>query len=87
MSSTPETVCPKCGATEIKNYSWLRPLGVLLFVLNAITQLVLALVFFQGDQFWSRVGVVGTNIGWGVGFWFLTMRFQNWRCTKCKHFW
>ena len=51
MSSTAEPVCPKCGATEIKNQSWMRKLGVLMFLLNAVTQLVLAFVFFQGDKF------------------------------------
>lgn len=87
MSSTSENACPKCGATEIKNYSWIRPLGVLLFFINAVTQLVLAFVFFQAGKFWNHVGVAGTNVGWGLGFWFLSMRFQNWRCTKCKHSW
>lgn len=87
MSSTPETVCPQCGVTEIKNQSWIRKLGVLMFVLNAVVQFVLALVFFQGDKLWNHVGVVGTNIGWGVGFWYLTMGMQKWRCTQCKHSW
>ena len=84
MSSTVELVCPKCSATEIKNQSWMRKLGVLMFALNAVVQFVLALVFFQGDKFWNHVGVVGTNIGWAIGFWYLTMGMQKWRCTKCK---
>ena len=87
MSTTVDTACPKCGATEIKNQSWIRKLGVSMFALNAVVQFVLALVFFQGDKFWNHVGVVGTNIGWGIGFWYLTMGMQNWRCTKCKHSW
>ncbi len=87
MSSTPETVCPKCGATELKNYAWLRPLGVSLFFLNAVVQLVLAFVFFQGVQFWNQVGNAGSNVLWGILFWFLSMRIQKWRSTKCKHFW
>lgn len=87
MSSAPETVCPKCGATEIKNQSWMRKLGVLMFLLNAVTQMVLAFVFFQGDKFWNQVGVAGTNVGWGIGFWYLTTSMQKWRCSKCKHSW
>ena len=87
MSSTTETVCPKCGATEIKNHAWLRPLGVSLFFLNAVVQLVLGIVFFQTLNIWSKVGDSITNVAWGFGFWFLTMRMQQWRCTKCRHFW
>ncbi len=87
MSSTPETVCPKCGATELKSYAWIRPLGVLMCFANAVVQLVLGLVFFQTLNIWSKVWDSVTWGAWGIGFWFLSMRFQNWRCTKCKHSW
>jgi hypothetical protein len=60
MSTIAQAVCPKCGATEIKNYSWLRRLGVLMFVLNAVTQLALATrwrpLFRDGNRMLARSG-------------------------------
>ena len=87
MSSTTETVCPKCGATEIKSYAWLRPLGVLVCFANAVVQLVLGIVFFQTLNIWSQVGHSLTSVACGIGLWFLTIRFQHCRCTKCRHSW
>ncbi len=87
MSSIPETVCPKCGATEIKNLSWVRTLGTAVCFLNAVVQLLLGVVFFQNGNFWGQVGEAITWSVWGIVFWFLSMRFQLWRCTKCRHFW
>ena len=87
MSSTRETVCPKCGATEIKNLSWLRTLCVSLFFLSAVVQLVWGFVLFQGVPIWNGVRNAGINVVCGILFWFLLMRVQKWRCTKCKHSW
>ena len=87
MSSTPETVCPKCGATEIKNYAWLRPLGVLVCFGNAVVQLGLGIVFFQTLNIWSQVGHSIVSVALGIGFWILSTRIQHLRCTKCRHFW
>ncbi len=70
-----------------KNLSWVRTLAMSLFFLNAVVQLLLGNVFFQTLNIWSKVGDAVTCVGWGIGFWFLSMRFQNWRCTKCKLFW
>ena len=87
MCSTPETVCPKCGAAEIKNLSWLRTLGTSLFFLNAVVQLLLGIVFFQTLNIWSQVGEAIKNVAFGLGLSFLSMRFPTWRCSKCKHSW
>ena len=87
MSSTPDNVCPKCGAAEIKSFAWLRPLGVLVCFANAVVQLVLGIVFSQTLHLWSQVGHSITSVALGIGFWFLSMRFQHRRCTRCKHFW
>ncbi len=87
MSSTPETVCPKCGATELKNFAWVRPLGVCMCFANAVVQLVLGLVFSETLNLWSKVGDSITWVAWGIFFWFVGKTFQKWRCTKCKHSW
>ena len=87
MSSTPENVCPKCGSTEIKNQAWMRKVGVFMFFLNAVVQLVLGIVFFQTLNIWSQVGESIKNVAFGIGFWFLSVRIPLWRCSKCKHFW
>lgn len=65
MSSTAETVCPKCGATEIKSLSWGATLGAVLFFVNGVVQLVLGFVFFQGAQFWTQMNHASTNVLWG----------------------
>ena len=69
MSSTAENVCPKCGATEIKNLSWIVTLGAVLFCVNGLVQLILGFVFFQGAPFWTQVNSAVTNVVWGIEFW------------------
>ena len=54
MSSTAENVCPKYGATEMKNLAWIVTLGAVLFCVNGLVQLILALCFSKVLRFGPR---------------------------------